>query len=277
LIRLEVLQRLPRGASSRPPLLFVHGAYVGAWCWDEHFLAWFAARGFPSYALSLRGHGRSGGRENLHDFGLADYAEDLAQAVAELPQPPVLVGHSMGAAVVEKYLERASARAAILACPVPPFGLLPSTFALALTRPRLFGEINALAAGRGASRSALAEALFADPVSADRIERYCARFQAESRRALLDLSGWALPRLWNSHRPETLVLGAEHDALISPALAAAGANLLGARYRLLEGLGHAVMLETRWEVAAEAIYAWLGRLAADSARASAARTSPGRR
>jgi len=235
----------------------VHGAYVGAWCWDEYFLAWFAERGYEAHALSLRGHGRSGGRERLHEFGLADYAEDLAHAVGQMQRPPVLIGHSMGALVVQKFLEHSSVPAAVLACPVPPFGLLPSTFSLAFTRPALFTEINALAAGHSASRGALAEALFAGPVGEERIERIYGRMQAESRRALLDMSGWGLPQTWRMHRPPTLVLGAEHDVLVSPGLAQSAARLIGADYHELAGLGHALMLDERWEEAAGALFAWL--------------------
>ncbi len=257
MIRLEVLSREPRSPSARTPLLFVHGAYVGAWCWEEHFLAWFTERGFPAHAVSLRGHGASSGRERLHAFGLADYAEDLARAVALLDRPPVLIGHSMGALVVQKYLETVSSPAAVHLCPVPPFGLLPSTFALAFGRPALFAEVNALAAGRSASREALAEALFAGPLDAARAERYYGRMQAESRRALYDMSLWGLPQLWRMNRPEALVLGASRDALISPALARSAAMLLGAEYRELEGFGHAVMLETGWERAAQEILDWL--------------------
>ena len=54
LMRLEVLSRPPGGAERKPPLLFVHGAYVGAWCWEEHFLDWFAARGHPVPDAVLR-------------------------------------------------------------------------------------------------------------------------------------------------------------------------------------------------------------------------------
>jgi pimeloyl-ACP methyl ester carboxylesterase len=46
--------------SDRPtPLLFVHGAWHGAWCWDEYFLDFFAGRGYRALAVSLRGHGNS--------------------------------------------------------------------------------------------------------------------------------------------------------------------------------------------------------------------------
>ena len=261
MIRLEVLSRQPEG---RAPLLFVHGAYAGAWCWDEHFLPWFAARGFPAYALSLRGHGASSGRDRLHDFGLADYAEDLARAVALLERPPVLIAHSMGALVAQKYLERAEVPAMALISPVPPFGLLPSAFALALTRPALFSEINALAAGHSASRNALAEALFAGPVEDAGIKRYYPRMQAESRRALADMSWWGLPQLWRMRRPDTLVLGASRDALIFPALARSTATMLGAEYRLLGGLGHAAMLESDWQRAAQELLDWGSKRAAFS-------------
>lgn len=255
--RIEVLHCPKSDDAARTPLVFVHGGSIGAWSWAEHFLPWFAARGFPVHALSLRGHGGSSGRERLHSFGLDDYVEDVALVVDSLPRPPVLVGHSMGALVVQKYLERSGALAVALTCPVPPFGLLPSAFSLAIFRPGLWSEINALAAGHNASRKALAEALFAGPLEAERMERIYARMQAESRRALMDMTWWGLPAFWRLGSSATLVLATERDALISPALAESTARMLGAEYRMVEGLGHALMLDARWERAAEALLAWL--------------------
>ena len=78
---------------------------------QPHFLPCFAQRGYPSYALSLRGHGASGGRETLFVAGLDDYAADVERVAADLAGAPVLIGHSMGAAVVERLLgTRAGAR-----------------------------------------------------------------------------------------------------------------------------------------------------------------------
>ena len=255
--RIEVLHCPQSDDAARTPLVFVHGGYVGAWSWAEHFLPWFAARGFSVHALSLRGHGGSSGRERLHSFGLDHYVEDVALLVDSLPRPPVLVGHSMGALVVQKYLEQASAVAVALTCPVPPFGLLPSAFSLALFRPGLWSEINALAAGHSASRKALAEALFAGPLEAERMERIYGRMQAESRRVLMDMAWWGLPAYWRLNAPETLVLAAARDVLISQALTESTARLLGAEYRVLDGIGHALMLDARWERAAEALLGWI--------------------
>ena len=95
-------------------------------------------------------------------------------------------------------------------------------------------------------------------MEAGRLERYFTRMQPESRRAILDMSGWGLPQTWRTAMPDTLVIGAERDVLISPALAQTTARLLGADYLLLPGLGHAVMLETGWRSAAEALAGWLG-------------------
>ena len=52
----DVIEKCPSRDSQKPPLLFVHGAYHGAWCWDEHFLDFFAAKGYRSVAVTLRGH-----------------------------------------------------------------------------------------------------------------------------------------------------------------------------------------------------------------------------
>src|SRR5438067_6647486 len=101
---LEVRSRLPQRANGRPPLLFVHGGYCDGWCWEPHFLPWFADEGYAAHALSLRGHGGSGGRESLFVAGLDDYAADVERVMAKMPVAPVLIGHSMGAAVVERLL-----------------------------------------------------------------------------------------------------------------------------------------------------------------------------
>lgn len=137
---LEVLCRTPSGQPKPAPLLFVHGAYVSAWCWEEHFLPWFAERGWAAYALSLSGHGHSRRREHLDSYSIDDYVRDVAEVAARLPAPPVLIGHSMGGMVVQKYLEKHRAPAAVLMSSVPPQGLLGSAFGLAFAKPHLLGD-----------------------------------------------------------------------------------------------------------------------------------------
>jgi pimeloyl-ACP methyl ester carboxylesterase len=83
---LEVLCRSPEGEAHETPLLFVHGAYTGAWCWDEFFCA-ISRTGLCGYAVSLSGHGGSRGRAYLDSFSISDYVDDVAEVVDKLSVP----------------------------------------------------------------------------------------------------------------------------------------------------------------------------------------------
>jgi non-heme chloroperoxidase len=255
--RLEILECRSQIAAARPPVLFVHGAYAAAWTWAEHFLPHFAAQGYPAYAVSLRGHGASAGREALAWTSLADYVDDLAEAIDALDAAPVLVGHSMGAMVVMKHLERAAAPAAVLLAPVPPHGLFPSSLMLALGRPGLFAELNSLMSRGTASMEAMQAALFAGPLPVETLLDYYGRFQRESQRAIWDMTLFNLPVAWLMSRPPMIALLPERDALfpLEPSRAAFAA--IGVRAEVLDDMGHAVMLERGWQRAADRILGWL--------------------
>ena len=111
----EVLSAAPELERGRPPLLFVPGFGHGAWAFAEHWLGHAASRGFPAYAVSLRGHG---GSEPAPEATLRAYAHDVVQVAAGLPRQAVLVGHGAGALVVAHALARYPARAAVLVAPV---------------------------------------------------------------------------------------------------------------------------------------------------------------
>jgi len=101
--KLEILERIPKVQTSKKILLFIHGAQAGAWTYD-YFLDYFESKGFSCYALSLRGHGQSEGYEDIDQFGLDDYVEDVLSVVKKLDHKPILIGHSMGGAIVQRYL-----------------------------------------------------------------------------------------------------------------------------------------------------------------------------
>lgn len=62
---------------------------------QENFLPWFAQRGYSCFAVSLRGHGQSSDECKSCPDKYAQSMEDIAHVVASLPEPPVLVAHSM--------------------------------------------------------------------------------------------------------------------------------------------------------------------------------------
>ena len=257
---LEVLCRTPAGTARPTPLLFVHGAYTAAWCWDENFLPWFAEQGYAAYAVSLSGHGGSRGRAYLDSFSIADYVADVADVVAQLPAPPVLIGHSMGGMVVQKYLEKHRAPAAVLMSSVPPQGLLGSAFGLAFAKPHLLGDLNRLMGGGQPQMETLRDAMFHETIELERLRRYYHLCQPESHRAIWDMSLFDLPSLSNIPRPPMLVLGAEHDVLIPPDQVRMTARSYGVSATILPDLGHGMMMETDWRIAADPILYWLKTL-----------------
>ncbi|KYC29347.1 Alpha/beta hydrolase fold protein [Sterolibacterium denitrificans] len=258
---LELIVRTPPAAAGvavrETPLLFIHGAYTAAWCWEEYFLDWFAAQGYFSYALSLSGHGGSRGRKHLDSFGIADYVDDVVEVVGALPVPPVLIGHSMGGFVVQKYLERHLAPAAVLLCSVPPQGLMSSMFGLMFQKPGMLGDLNRLMSGGRLAVDGLREAMFAQPVAAADLQRYLRKAQSESHRAIWDMTLFNLPHPSRVMRTPLQVLGAERDHLIPPSLVRMTAKTYGVDAHIFPGLGHGLMLERDWQRVAEHIRDWL--------------------
>ncbi len=255
--QLEIIEACPRGGAAARPLLFLHGAFAGAWCWSRHFLPYFAEQGFRAYAVSLRGHGASPGRERLDWLSISDYVRDLEQAVKAVGGDPVFVGHSMGGFVVQKYLERNTACAAVLMASVPPQGLLAASVTLAFSNPGLFADLNAMLHRGRASLATLQHAMFASPVTPDELHTYYRQMQPESQRAMWDMTLFNLPQLRRERCPPMLVLGAEGDIMVPPSQVEQAARYYGAEAEIFSGMGHMMMLEAAWQKVADRIIEWM--------------------
>ncbi|HRP96701.1 MAG TPA: alpha/beta fold hydrolase [Rhodocyclaceae bacterium] len=255
---LEVIARAPAGEPAfATPLLFIHGAYTGAWCWDEHFLPHFAGLGYAAYALSLSGHGTSRRHQPLDRFSISDYVDDVAEVIDRLPAAPVLIGHSMGGMVVQKYLERANVPATVLLCSVPPQGLMGSAFGLMFSKPGLLTDLNRMLGGGQPHPASLREALFHQPIDEADLMRYYHACQPESHRAIWDMTLFNLPHPGLMHRAPMLIIGAEHDHLIPPSQVHMTASMYGTRAEIVPDMGHGVMLERGWRSVADRIADWL--------------------
>jgi pimeloyl-ACP methyl ester carboxylesterase len=261
-MRLEIISRYPASTAKSTPLLFVHGSFAGAQVWDEHFLPYFARQGYAAHAVSLRGHGASAGQENLRWWSLKDYVTDLARAVQELDRQPVLIAHSMGGMVVQKYLEADSAAGMVLMASVPPHGLLPTFWGMALDQPLLLCQL-ALLQSLGPEVGTLTimrQALFSDNTTDAQISGYFHLLQGESQRVSLDMLGLdPLRRMYKKLAIPTLVMGAEQDSLVSPSLVRDTARCHGVDAVIFKDMAHAMMLEAHWQRVASHLLGWLNK------------------
>lgn len=261
-IDLEILQaRPPEGMAEKPvPLLFLHGAFAGAWCWVDRFLPYFAIRGYRCIAPSFRGHGGSGGVRTLDRYGIADYVADVSSVVEDLQTPPVLIGHSMGGFVAMKYAEENPISGLALLSSVPPAGLVGPSLSLALFNPFLLFEIGLAQTGNrdALTLDGLKTALFSNRVPDELVAKYLPMMGGESMRAVTELHGavTARPDRIKGRMP-TLVLGAKEDGLIPPAYTRSIARQLGVQATILDESGHGMMLDDSWERASQAIARWL--------------------
>ncbi len=256
-LSLEVISRYPSTGKKCTPLLFVHGAFTAAWTWSEHFLEWFAERGWPAHAVSLRGHGGSEGHEQLGNWGIDHYVADVMQVVEELGAPPVLIGHSMGGFVVQKCLEQHSFPAAVLMCSVPPKGLIASSMSLLWSRPDLLGNLSQLMTGGPVDIDGLKDALFAQPASLSDLQRYLLLSQMESQRAIWDMTMFNLVKPDHLQPVPKLIIGAELDHIIPANQVRDTAETYGVEPVIFPGMGHGLMLERDWEHVASVMNDWL--------------------
>ena len=213
-----------------------------------------------AHALSLSGHGSSRGRERLDSLSISDYVDDVHEIVQSLPEPPVLVGHSMGGFVVQKYLERHVLPGAVLMCPVPPQGLMTAAFGLLFSRPGLLRDLNTMLGGGRTSYETMREAMFAQEIALEDLKRFSRLSQPESHRAIWDMTLFSLPSASRVKRTPLCVIGAEHDHLIPASSALMTARTYGVEAKVFPGMGHGLMLEKDWRLVAGHIAEWVGGL-----------------
>lgn len=254
---LEVIDKGSCSEAHPTPLLFIHGAWHAAWCWDEHFLDYFADKGYRALAVSLRGHGKSPAPKPLRTCSLADYIDDVESVAKSLPMRPVVIGHSMGGFVVQKYLESADAPAGVLIASAPQRGSLGFTLRLTRRHPWLItkGLITGNALLAVGTPELARESFFSAGAPESDVVRHAARLNGESQRVVLDTMLF-LPRPKRVTAP-LLVLGAELDRSILPKEVHATARAYRTEAEIFPKMGHDMMLEPGWNAVADRVLSWL--------------------
>lgn len=257
---LDVIDKGEISESHPHPLLFVHGAWQAGWCWEDNFLDSFAARGFRVVAPSLRGHGSSPTSKPLWRCSVSDYADDLCSVIGTLSSSPVLVGHSLGGFVVQKYLERCGTAAAILIASTPPRGGQLHSLLRSIRRHPWRSAKFAFTGNPSdlcGTAAGVRELFFGSQASDSVVEAFARRMSSDSVRAMLyDTVIGDLVRTRQVRTP-VLVLGGEADQVYTPDDVRRTAAAYDTEPIFLPGVGHEVMLEPGWQSAVDHIASWL--------------------
>jgi alpha-beta hydrolase superfamily lysophospholipase len=111
------------------PVVFVHGLWLHASSWFPWIEA-FAEAGYTATAPTWPNEPDTveAAREQADSqagTGIDDVVEHFTKLIADLPEPPVLVGHSFGGTIVERLLGEGVGRAGIAIDAAPIKGVLP--------------------------------------------------------------------------------------------------------------------------------------------------------
>ena len=257
-MRLEIISEKPASSSRPVPLLFIHGMGLGAWCWSEHFLPYFSRHGYEAHALSLRGHGGSEKVRNMRRVSLRDYVADVEEAVGRLGRPPVLVGHSMGGRVVQKYLERRRPAGAVLMASVPPTGLMGATWRIFRRQPAaaIRGSLTMNMKPIVETPHKFRELVFSEDVPEELLSSCYARLSQDSYRAYLEM---LVPEIGKQEPAGVpmLVLGAGKDTIMSQEEVRKTGTRYGVEAEIFPDMPHGMMLEHGCLKVADRIISWL--------------------
>jgi pimeloyl-ACP methyl ester carboxylesterase len=256
---LELVEAEPAGPRTGAPVLFIHGAFAGAWMWREIFMPYFARRGRASLAVSIRGHGNSAGTEELRQACMADYLDDVRRAFDEVREPPVVIAHSLGGLLAQMLIGRESMRALALLGSLPPEGLMLESPRLSLTDPAIWLEAFIGSAAHAQLPIALAahQVLFSEGLPREQVARYSSRMTPESPRVLAEahLPAPILPAFLFGI--PTKVVRGTRDRLVLQASSVRTALYHGAEHHTVEGQGHFLQLDIGAETVARDVLQWM--------------------
>lgn len=115
-------------------ILFITGAYVSHACWDS-WQTFFQAKGFNTMAPPWPGKDSDTAtlRQRHPDAKLAAVSMDdvvchYEKIIRQLPEKPIVIGHSFGGLFAQILLNRGFAAAAVAIHAVPPQGIIPYEF-----------------------------------------------------------------------------------------------------------------------------------------------------
>ena len=101
--------------------LLIHGAWHGGWCWDA-LIPEVEARGHAAHATDLPGHGDD--PADPAGVSMDHYVARVTARLREMPEPAILLGHSMGGMAVSAAAEAEPdrVRALVYLCAFLPGG-----------------------------------------------------------------------------------------------------------------------------------------------------------
>jgi pimeloyl-ACP methyl ester carboxylesterase len=272
-----ILEIEQANASTRTPVVFIHGLWLLPSSWDG-WASMFAEAGFSPVKLDWPGDQETPAAARDHPETLAgksfgEVAAHVEASVRQLRSKPVVIGHSFGGLLAQLVAGRGLARAAVAIDPAPFRGVLPLPFsALKAAFPVLRNPAHrskAIALTYEQFRYAFANAV-PETEARELYETYAVPAPARPlfQAAFANVNPWTEVRVDTSNpdRGPLLIIEGEKDNTVPWAIANAAYTRQRGNPGVTEivripGRGHALVIDGGWREVAEAGLAFVRRFA----------------
>ncbi|MDH5638715.1 MAG: alpha/beta hydrolase [Nitrospinota bacterium] len=247
-------------------IFMIHGMWAGSWVFEK-YAPFFEERGYKCVAVDMLYHDvdpKAPPVPELGTTGLQDFADHLEEQIRKLPEPPIIMGHSMGGLLTQILAARGLGKAYVLLTPGFPSGIMGLRWSVI----RSMWEVLLLwgfwrKPFRPSFDSMVYSAFQNTPVDEQR--RFFDRMVYDSGRAVFEIGFWLFDRGKGSAVDEAkvtapmLVIGAGRDRTMPAAavrdVAAKYAHV--SEYHEFPEMAHNVMGEQGWEQVAGYAHDWL--------------------
>ncbi|MGC1378449.1 MAG: alpha/beta hydrolase [Anaerolineales bacterium] len=246
----------PAVRAHQTPILFQHGAWHGAWCW-QLWMDYFASLGYEVHSFSLPAHGKSPcNKGHINSYTFADYVETLASQIEAISPKPVVIGHSMGGAILQKYLENHQLPGAVLLATLPAAGMFAMGQRSSWVRPgSFFGGMLKFNMYEWVRTPKLAQDLFLDPKTEIDTVAFQKQLVSETTEVMRSLV-FPFAKV-NSRKSPIFVIAGEKDAIFTVDEERKTAAKYGAKIVVIDGQAHNLMMESAWKQVADIIDNWI--------------------
>lgn len=117
-------------------IIFIHGLFLTPKVWNE-WKKKFENMGYTCHAPANPGHEgqpaklRSNPDSNLGEVNFEDWVNNIINYIDNLPEKPIIVGHSMGGLVAQKLMQLNKVDAAVCISSAPPKGVITTKLSFA--------------------------------------------------------------------------------------------------------------------------------------------------
>ncbi len=219
-------------------------------------MTYLASLGYEVHAISLPGHGKSSQKKgNINNYSFQDYLDIIEFEIDKISPKPVIIGHSMGGFFAQLISESPEMPGAVFLASVPHTGPVTCFLRMFMKRPLL--ALKGILTKNSSIHdiNSYREDFFSPETKVD-IQKYFDQLVQESMDVVFQMIKKGRPNIDKITSP-SFVIAAEKDMFFSVKEEKLFAQALGAKFLLLPGQGHNIMLEPRWQEAADAINRWI--------------------